>query len=56
VFAVVEVENTNAALGPLGPMVVMFYCWGSQHSNNGLGLAVAHMSLDDFMAGFFSQP
>eukprot|EP01043_Picozoa_sp_COSAG02_P010675 COSAG02_NODE_380_length_23483_cov_8.034382_13_plen_100_part_00 len=49
---VVEMENANASLGPLGPMVVMFYCWGSQHSNNGLGLAVAHMALNDFMAGF----
>ena len=53
-IAVVEIENTNESLGHVGRMVVMFYCWGSQHSNNGLGLAVAHMSLNDFMAGFFS--
>lgn len=51
--AVVEIDNKNATLGPLGPMVVMFYCWGSQHSDNGLGLAVSHMSLSEFMAGFF---
>ena len=37
----VEYNNTDPDLGELGPMVLMFYCWGSQHSNNGLGFATA---------------
>eukprot|EP01051_Picozoa_sp_SAG22_P001432 SAG22_NODE_56_length_23716_cov_11.146759_11_plen_140_part_00 len=50
----VELTNTDARLGPVGqPMVVMFYCWGSQHSSNGLGLATAPGTLADFLAAFF---
>jgi hypothetical protein len=38
-----------------GKLVVMLYmyCWGSQHSNNGLRLAIASMSLNTFMSAYF---
>ena len=51
----VEYDNSDSALGPVGPMVLMFYCWGSQHSNNGLGLASAPGTLNDFLSAWFPQ-
>jgi hypothetical protein len=91
----VEYDNKDPALGPLGPTVVMYYCWcaepattnsaraphphralcehsarlavegshaavctarrGSQHSNNGLGLATAPGTLNDFLSAWFPQ-
>ena len=91
----VEYDNKDPALGPLGPTVVMYYCWcaapptansaraphptarsantvagaqwrvshaavraarrGSQHSNNGLGLATAPGTLNDFLSAWFPR-
>ena len=49
----VEWENKDPKLGPVGKMVVMLYCWGQQHSNNGLALGIAEGGLAEFMASFW---
>ena len=49
----VEWENKDPKLGPVGRLVVMLYCWGSQHSNNGLALGIAEGGLAEFMASFW---
>ena len=49
----VEWENKDPKLGPVGRMVVIFYCWGQQHSNNGLALGIAEGGLAEFMASFW---
>ena len=49
----VEWENKDPKLGPVGRLVVMLYCWGQQHSNNGLALGIAEGGLAEFMASFW---
>ena len=33
----------------------MFYCWGQQHHDNGLAVAVSDLPLVEFLAGWFGE-